>query len=134
MKRILATACGGPSTLSFTRSLRDADPEGKKYYIVGTDCDRYNIHRAEVDAAYLCPMATDPGYISFIKHLIKKERIDFLHSQPEIEAFIIGKNRDEILSTARCIVSPKWREKGACVQGIEQRRADPAKEGKSNSP
>lgn len=99
MKRILTTACGGPSTLSFTRSLRDADPKGEEYYIVGTDCDKYNIHRAEVDKAYLCPKATEPEYIPFIKHLIKKEKIDFLHSQPEIEAFIIGKHRDEILAT-----------------------------------
>lgn len=99
MKRILATACGGPSTLSFTRSLRDADPKKEKYYIVGTDCDKYNIHRSEVDKAYLCPKATEPEYILFIKHIIKKEKIDFLHSQPEIEAFIIGKHRDEILST-----------------------------------
>jgi hypothetical protein len=106
MKRILATACGGPSTLSFTRSLRDADPEGKKYYIVGTDCDRYNIHRAEVDAAYLCPRASDPGYISFIKHIIERERIDFLHSQPEIEAFTIGKQRDEIMSTGCRLFMP----------------------------
>ena len=126
MKRILSTACGGPSTLSFTKSLRDADPEGKKYYIVGTDCDRYNIHRAEVNAAYLCPKATDSGYISFIKHLIKKERIDFLHSQPEIEAFIIGKHRDEILSTGCKLFMPSQktiellRDKGQSVKVWKQ--------------
>lgn len=106
MKCILTTACGGPSTLSFTRSLRDADPEKKKYHIVGTDCDKYNIHRAEVDKAYLCPKATDPAYIPFIKHLINKENIHFLHSQPEIEAFTIGKHRDEILSTGCKLFMP----------------------------
>ena len=122
MKRILATACGGPSTLSFTRSLRDADPKGRKYYIVGTDYDKYNIHRADVDQAYLCPAATDPEYIPFIKHLIKKERIDFLHSQPEIEAFIIGKHRDEILSTGCKLFMPPQetiellRDKGKSVK------------------
>ena len=109
MKRILATACGGPSTLSFTRSLRDADPEGRKYYIVGTDCDKYNIHRAEVDKYYLCPKATDEKYLPFIKHIIKKEKIDFLHSQPEIEAYTIGKHRDEILSTGCRLFMPKQR-------------------------
>ncbi|MEW6264276.1 MAG: carboxylate--amine ligase [Thermodesulfobacteriota bacterium] len=96
MKRILATACGGPSTLSFTRSLRDADPERSGYRIVGTDCDQYAIHRAEVDRAYLCPRATDPDYIPFIKYVIEKEKIDFLHSQPEIEIYVIGKHREEI--------------------------------------
>jgi len=109
MKRILATAAGGPSTLSFTRSLRDADPEGSKYYIVGTDCDRYNVHRAEteVDRTYLCPRATDSNYIPFIKHLIKRERIDFLHTQPEIEAFIIGQHRDEILAMGCRLFMPR---------------------------
>ena len=106
MKRILATACGGPSTLSFTRSLKDADPNREKYFVIGTDCDKYNIHRAEVEKAYLCPRATDPEYIPFLKHLIQKEKIEFLHSQPEIEAFTIGRNREEILATGCRLFMP----------------------------
>lgn len=106
MKRILTTACGGPSTMSFTRSLRDTDPEGRLYYLVGTDCDQYTIHRAEVDRTYLCPKAADAAYIPFIRHIIKKEKIDFMHSQPEIEAFTIGKYRDEILSTGCRLYMP----------------------------
>ena len=97
MKRILVTACGGPSALSFTRSLRDADPDGSKYRIIGMDCNRYNVHRAEVDYAYISPRAEDPNYIPFIKYLIQKESINFLHTQPEIEVFIVGKYRREIL-------------------------------------
>jgi len=107
VKRILATACGGPSTLSFTRSLRDADPDNKKYYIVGTDCDKYNIQRSEVDKTYLCPKATDSKYIPFIKRIIQKEKINFLHSQPEIEAYMIGKNRADIISTGCRLIMPK---------------------------
>lgn len=53
MRTILATASGGPSTLSFTRSLRDANPDRTKYRLIGTDCDPYTLHRSEVDAAYL---------------------------------------------------------------------------------
>lgn len=109
MKRILATACGGPSTLSFTRSLRDADPDRKLYYIIGTDCDKYNIHRAEVDKSYLCPRATDAEYIPFILHIIEKEKIDFLHSQPEIEAFTIGKHREEVLLSGCRLYMPDQR-------------------------
>jgi predicted ATP-grasp superfamily ATP-dependent carboligase len=109
MKRILATACGGPSTLSFTRSLRDADPDKKLYYIVGTDCDAYNVHRAETDRSYLCPRATDAEYIPFMRHIIENEKIDFLHSQPEIEAFIIGKHRESILSTGCRLFMPEQR-------------------------
>ncbi len=101
MKTILATASGGPSTLSFTRSLRDADPDRTRYRLIGTDCDAYNIHRSEVDVAYLCPKASDPAYIPFLVNLIKKEGIEFIHSQPEIEAFTIGKHR-EVIRQAGC--------------------------------
>lgn len=106
-RRILATAAGGPSTLSFTRSLQDANSKENKYYIAGTDCDRYNIHRAEVDRSYLCPRATDLSYIPFIKYLIEQEQIDFLHTQPEIEAFTIGQHRDEILATGCRLFMPR---------------------------
>jgi len=107
MKRILATACGGPSTLSFTRSLRDADPNGDRYRIIGTDCDPYNLQRAEVDQAYLCPPARHPEYIPFLKHILVKEGIDFMHSQPEIEAFTIGKNRETVTSTGCRLFMPR---------------------------
>jgi len=50
-----------------------------------------------VDRKYLCPKANDQNYIPFIKEIIKREKIDFLHSQPEIEAFTIGNNRNEII-------------------------------------
>jgi len=107
MKRILVTACGGPATLNFTRSLREADINKNKYLILGIDCDKFNIQRAEVDRTYLCPKATDPKYIPFIKYLIKKEKIEFLHSQPEIEAYTIGKYRDEIEVTGCKLFMPK---------------------------
>jgi hypothetical protein len=109
VKTILATAAGGPSTLSFTRSLRDADPDRVKYKLIGTDCDAYNIHRAEVDSAYLCPKATDPAYIPFLTHIIKEEKVDFLHSQPEIEAFAIGRSRDAIAAVGCRLFMPAQR-------------------------
>jgi len=109
MNTILVTASGGPSTLSFTRSLRDADPKGEKYRLIGTDCDPYNIHRSEVDRSYLCPKAGDPAYIPFLLNLIKREHIDFLHSQPEIEAFTIGQHRDAILAAGCRLFLPAQR-------------------------
>jgi hypothetical protein len=107
MKKILITACGGPSSLSFTRSLRFADPKGDKYFLIGTDCDPYNIHRSEVDKSYLCPKASDPAYIPFLINLILKEKIVFLHSQPEIEAYTIGKHREKIIETGCRLFLPK---------------------------
>lgn len=106
MITVLATASGGPSTLSFTRSLRDADPEGRKYRLIGTDCDPHNIHRSEVDTSYLCPRASDPRYVPFLLEVIRREKVDVLHSQPEIEAYTIGKHREEILDTGCKLFMP----------------------------
>ncbi len=108
--------------MSFTRSLMDADPNGDEYFIVGTDCDKYNIHRAAVHKTYLCPKATQNTYIPFIKNIIKEENIDFLHSQPEIEAFMIGKDRHEIIATGCKLFMPPQetinllRDKGESVK------------------
>ena len=93
MKRILVTGAGGPATNSFVRSLRDADEE---YCIIGVDAGKYNIFRAETDCAYLCPKATDEAYIPFINMIVEKEKIDFIHSQPEIELYELSKHRDEL--------------------------------------
>jgi hypothetical protein len=118
MIKILITACGGPSSLSFSRSLRDADPKKEKYILIGTDCDKFNIHRAECDKTFLCPDANSPKYIQFILEIIKRESINILHSQPEVEAYIIGKNRDKILATGCKLFMPEqeiielFRDKG----------------------
>jgi len=107
MIKVLITACGGPSSLSFSRSLRDADPKGKKYFLIGTDCDKFNIHRTECDKTFLCPKANEPEYIPFILEIIKRESIDILHSQPEVEAYTIGKNRNKILATGCKLFMPE---------------------------
>lgn len=106
MKKILLTACGGPATISYTRSLRDADPDKSQFYLIGIDCDPFNIHRGEVDKSYLAPPANDPDYIDFLCEIIHRERVDFLHSQPEIEAYEIGKNRERILATGCRLFMP----------------------------
>ena len=103
MKRILLTASGGPSTTSFVRSLRDAEED---YYLVGTDAGKYNVFRSETDRTYLCPRADHDEYIPFLKHIIEKEKIQFLHSQPEIEIYEIGKHREEILETGCLLFMP----------------------------
>lgn len=92
---ILVTGAGGPATLSFVRSLRLAYP--KQYNIIGIDAGKYNCFRSEADKTYLCPRATDENYIPFLQYIIEKEGIDFLHAQPEIEIYTIGKHREDLL-------------------------------------
>lgn len=107
MKRILVTGSGGAPTLNFVRSLRDADPGREKYYIVGIDCDEFTIHRSDCDKTYLCPKAADKNYLPFVKHIIAAEKIDFIHTQPEIEVFTIGKHRGEIAALGCKVFMPK---------------------------
>jgi carbamoyl-phosphate synthase large subunit len=107
MKKILLTGCGGAPTLSYVRSLRDADPRKEKFFLVGVDADKYTIHRSECDKTYICPFVKDEKYISFILEIIKKEKIDFLHTQPEPEVYMIGKNRNIIEQTGCKLLMPK---------------------------
>ena len=94
MMRVLVTGAGGPAAISFVRSLRLAYP--KTYHIIGIDAGKYNCFRSETNKTYLCPRATDDTYIPFLKYIINKHSIDFIHAQPEIEIYTIGKYRDEI--------------------------------------
>jgi len=107
MKNILITGCGGAPTLNFARSLRDADPEHKEYHLVGIDSDKFTIHRSECDCSYICPSATDLSYLPYVLEIIKRERIDFIHTQPEIEVFVIGKNRDSIKAAGCRLLMPR---------------------------
>ena len=93
MKRILVTGAGGSPAVNFTRSLRQSDED---YYIVGTDADKYYLHRAEVDARYLVPPANDPKYIDFLNYIIAKEKIEFVHAQNDTEVSFLSENREEL--------------------------------------
>lgn len=93
MKRILITASGGAPAINFTRSLRDA-PED--YYLVGVDCDIHNLHRSETDERFLVPHAKSESYISRLSEIIKKNEIDFVHAQPDVEVGVISECREEL--------------------------------------
>jgi len=120
MKRILVTAAGGPSSTSFIRSLKEVrSPDNPitidgynylltdEYYIIGTDRGKYNVFRSEADKTCLCPDASHELYIPFLKHIIEKEQIDFMHSQPEAEIYVTGKHRDELMETGVKMFMPK---------------------------
>ncbi|MDB5123359.1 MAG: Carboxylate--amine ligase [Mucilaginibacter sp.] len=93
MKRILVTAAGGAPAINFVRSLRDAKQD---YFIVGIDANEYTVFRSEVDAFELCPKASDPIYIDYLNFIIDKYKIDFIHTQPDIEVGVISDNRERL--------------------------------------
>ena len=91
-KNVLITACGGPSSLSFIRSLLDADPDRKKYYIVGTDCNKFNIHRTCVDKAYLWLGANEihvlkNGLLGVLSHVAMFEENEDRHYYSSVFVF-----------------------------------------------
>lgn len=95
MKRILLTGAGGTAGINFVDSLM-LSGGAKKYSIVGTDISKWHIELSPVKRKYVVPRCTEPGYIDALKKIIKRERIDLVHPQPDIEVVVIGKHRDEL--------------------------------------
>ncbi|MGQ9506361.1 MAG: ATP-grasp domain-containing protein [Candidatus Bathycorpusculaceae bacterium] len=93
MKRILVTGAGGPAGINFVMSLKIA-PE--KMFIVGTEANQFFFHLAPVDKKYLVPKASDPKYIDELNGIVEKEKVEFVHAQPDIEVARISENRETL--------------------------------------
>ncbi|MEM2248809.1 MAG: hypothetical protein QXJ46_04760, partial [Candidatus Bathyarchaeia archaeon] len=93
MKRIMVTGVGGPASINFVCSLKIA-PE--KIYVVGVDANSYRIHLAPTDSKFVIPKATESGYIDFLNEIIRREDVDFIHPQPDIEVRVLSENRENL--------------------------------------
>ena len=93
LKRVLVTGAGGPAGVNFIMSLRLA-PE--KMCIVGTEANEYYLYLAPVDSRYLVPKATDANYIDGLNEVIRKEKIEFVHAQPDVEVAVISEKREKL--------------------------------------
>ncbi len=122
MKRILITGAGGSPSTNFTRSLRRA-PE--KFYLIGVDCNKYYLQRAETDEKYLIPPKDDKYYLPMLNEIIKNKRVDFIHIQNSSEIEFLSEKREELKTkyflpnkeTVRICQNKyeaykKWKEKG----------------------
>ena len=105
MKRIMVLGCGGSAGINYIKALRLA-PE--KFFIVGVDVNKYYIEMAPVDRKYLVSHSKgqENEYIKTLNKIIKKERIDFVHAQPDPEVRILSDNRD-IIKAKTLLPSPK---------------------------
>ncbi|MBS7248673.1 MAG: hypothetical protein QXN15_10840 [Candidatus Jordarchaeales archaeon] len=93
MKRILVTGAGGPAGVNFIKSLRLA-PE--KFFIVGSDVNKYHLELPDCDARYLVPPYSHPEYIDKLNKIIKAEDIEFIHPQPDVEVRVISESREKL--------------------------------------
>ena len=117
MKRILATGAGGPAGINFIRSLQIV-PE--RIFIVGTEANEHYLHLAPVDSRYLVPEATKEQYIDKLNDIIEKEKLDFIHAQPDIEVRIVSENREKI---AAMVFLPSKRTVRSCQDKLESTEA-----------
>jgi len=93
MKKILVTGSGGIGGVNFVRALKLFSDE---FFIVGTDFNKYYIQFADLDERLISPKHSNSNFISFMNHIIKKFKINFMHPQPSSEALIISQNLDKI--------------------------------------
>lgn len=93
MKRVLITGAGGAAAANFIKCLRMADED---FYLVGSDIDKRHLELCKgLDAKYVVPRVDDPSYPRKINKLIKIEKIEFLHPQPDVEVGFIAKCREK---------------------------------------
>ena len=115
MKRLMVTGAGGPASINFIMSLR-ISPE--KMHIVGTDTNKFRIHLAPTDSKFLVPKATDEDYIDALNEIVRKEKVEFIHPQPDIEVRILSENREKLEANtflpSNCLLytSPSPRDRG----------------------
>ena len=92
-KRILITGAGGSAGVNFTRSLWLGR---EHFYTAGTDTSKYHIKLSRTHRSYLVPNCKDENYISELNRIIDKEKIGFLHAQPDPEVLVISANRNKL--------------------------------------
>jgi carbamoyl-phosphate synthase large subunit len=113
LKRVLVTGAGGPAGINFVMSLRIAS---EKMFLVGTEANQYFIHLATTDKKYLVPKATKPDYIEKLNEIIRKEKIEFFHAQPDIEVEVISANREKLKAP---VFLPSKEAVAACQDKLE---------------
>lgn len=95
MKRILVLGCGGSAGINYIKSLRMSS---EHFYIVGLDVNKYYIEMSPVDKRYHVEhkKGGEEVYIEKINTIIKKEGVEFVHSQPDPEVKILSDYREKI--------------------------------------
>jgi carbamoyl-phosphate synthase large subunit len=96
MKKVLVTGSGGPAGINFVMSLRIA-PE--KMFIVGTEASEYYIHLSSTDRKYVIPKAKETSYLDRLNEIIREEKVEFVHPQPDAEVAAVSENREKLEAT-----------------------------------
>jgi hypothetical protein len=114
--RILLTGCGSPASQNVLASLRDAD---EHCHIVGADLNVYHLEWGDLDAAYQAPPTDSDEYLPFLRAVIEREGIEFVHGQPDWEVVALSAHRRELgaatfLPSHRAIL--RCQDKAVCAR------------------
>ena len=93
MTRILITGAGGSAAYNFQDALQLS---GHDYEVFGSDAKPYHLELFPAKRRFLVPPVSDPKYVDAINKIIDKEKIDFLHPQPDVEVAFLAKHADKI--------------------------------------
>lgn len=93
MKKILICGAGGTPATNFVRSLRMTK---EQVFLVGVDCDKHTLHRAETDVKLLVPKVGDPLYLDIVNSIIEEYKLEFIHIQNDKEIEFISENREKM--------------------------------------
>jgi carbamoyl-phosphate synthase large subunit len=93
MKKILVCGAGGSPAINFIRSVRLMK---EKVFLVGIDCNKYNLQRTETDIKLLVPKVSEPDYLEILNDIIREYEIEFMHIQNDKEIEFISSNREKV--------------------------------------
>lgn len=91
--KVMVMGAGGTAGINFIECLRMSK---NKYYIVGCDINKWHLEIPRVDKRYVVPYSTEEGYVEALNEIISKERIDFIHAQPDMEVEVLSENREKL--------------------------------------
>lgn len=91
MPNVLILGCGGPAAHNFIDAVNQIDND---YELIGADSSKYMLALSNLENKYLIPPANTEMHIPTILEIIEKEKIDFVHPQPDVEVFAITEYND----------------------------------------
>lgn len=93
-KRVLLLGSAGSAGINFIKSLQLKN----SVEVVGLDVNKYYLEMVPTKKKYLLTREAgkEDEYIKKINQIIKKEKIDFVHAQPDSEVKILSDYRDKI--------------------------------------
>jgi carbamoyl-phosphate synthase large subunit len=92
-KRVLVTGAGGSPATNFVRSLRES---AEPFHLIGVDCNKYYLQRAETDERHLVPEPSDADYIAILCDIVRESGAELVYSQTDQETTAISEHRDRI--------------------------------------